>query len=283
MNKRKKTQRIPPNDPEINSNFTLLPELVGEGSYSTVWKAKSANFMNTPIVVKVSKKNMSRTKKNYKSELTVLQQLQHPNILKLYSFLETSLYYYLVLEHHPAPAVNLTQFMVLCGGQVGLECALSIFVQLSSAIALVHERKFAHRDIKSDNVLVDPASGSVTLIDFGFAVNTSRLCTNFSTSPLYASPEVLSFIPYDAALADCWSIGVLIFQVIFGKFPFPAKDNCTLTRIVNTDEPSFPEITTNDRMTELQFVISRLLEKNPSKRTKADLLVASIKKLSEVT
>jgi len=273
--RRKKAQRLPPNDAELNCNFQILPELIGRGSYSTIWKAKSQQVGDeVPMVAKVSQKQDTRTKKNFYSELTVLQQVKHPNILKLYSFFETSKYYYLFLEHHPNPSVNITAYIGACGGVVELETVIPIFAQLTSAVAFMHSNSIAHRDIKSDNVLINPETGHITLIDFGFSVRTTKLCDNFLTSPLYAPPEVLSFIPYDPSKADCWSLGVLLFQMVYGKFPFPAKDLNTLIKIVNSDEIAFPVEVIVPKYPEIKMIISRLLEKDPAKRmTAAELSV----------
>jgi len=196
--------------------------------------------------------------------------------MKLYHYVETSQHYYLFLEHHKKPTVNITALIGANGGTLELECAVvPIFVQVSSAIAYMHAQGFGHRDIKSDNVLYNPETGRVTVIDFGFAVKTSKLCDDFSASPLYAAPEVLLFKPYDVTASDCWSLGILLFQMVYGRFPFAAKDLKELAHWVTTAEVTFRDelvVPSSPKYPEIKQMIKRLLEKDPATRmSSADL------------
>jgi len=259
---------VPPNDPELE-RFEIFPELIGKGSYSNIWKAQWKDQPCCEIVAKVSKKQANRTKKNFFAELAVLKSLEQPNLLKLYSFRETSQYYYLFLEHHKKPTLNVTALIGANGGTLDIDLIVTIFAQVASAVAFLHSNGFGHRDLKSDNILYNPESKRVTVIDFGFALKSTKLCEDFSASPLYAAPEVLHFKPYNPTATDCWSLGVLLFQMVYGKFPFPAKDLKELTHRVVSDDISFPSevvMPSSPKYPEIKRTIMYLLEKDPAKR-----------------
>ena len=97
-----------------------------------------------------------------------------------------------------------------------------IFRQLADACSYLHENQIAHRDIKSENVLVD-ANYKVVLIDFGFSViidPQNPLFTDHCGSSQYAAPEMILQIPYDPRISDIWALGVILFTLITGELPF---------------------------------------------------------------
>ena len=101
-----------------------------------------------------------------------------------------------------------------------------ILMQVFSAVAFAHEHQIVHRDIKLENVVFkDFSQTSVLLIDWG-------LSTNFSSSSLlhedcgslhYASPELLASQPYVGPEIDSWALGVLMYTLLVGNFPYPGS------------------------------------------------------------
>jgi len=270
---------LPPKDEEL-SEFEISSDLVGTGAYSTIWKAVWKKDPTLPIVAKISKKNARRTKKNYFGALAVLTTLVHPNLIKLYTYRETSSWYYLFLEYHPRPTETLTELMIK--GNITDTLVVAIFVQIAAVVSFLHLNGWGHRDLKPCNVLYNPVTQTVTVLDLGFAMPTQKLCDDYTGSPLYVAPEVLEFKKYDINQSDCWSLGVVLYQLLFkGKYPFVAEDLETLAHVVVTQELTFPkELETTNLRDELKSISAKLLQKNPQERMNSSSLYESLKSLS---
>lgn len=101
------------------------------------------------------------------------------------------------------------------------------FAQLRDAIGYCHDHGVVHRDVKCENLLMD-GSFNLKLSDFGFARGNMKprsdgspvLSETFCGSYAYASPEILKGIAYDPLLSDVWSMGVVLYAIVFGKLPF---------------------------------------------------------------
>jgi len=263
-----------PEDPEITL-FRISSQLVGKGSYSAIWVAQSLMDSSLKVAVKVSKKTGQRAKLNYESAMGSLRMLQHPNIIRLFFAQETALGYYEFMEHLEKPTMTLTALLERAEQSIPTVVISPIVSQLASALAHMHERGVGHRDVKPDNIMINPQTLHVTLIDFGFAMSTRSSCEDFVGSPIYAAPEVLTFQPYAVDLADVWSLGVVIFQLCFGAYPWPAQTLPELTARVVRENLQFPPTPSQD-VRILQPLIAALLQKAPHARLPATVLAANL-------
>nr|CAD7264615.1 unnamed protein product [Timema shepardi]CAD7574148.1 unnamed protein product [Timema californicum] len=100
------------------------------------------------------------------------------------------------------------------------------FQQLVDGVDYCHEKGVVHRDIKCDNLLMD-IDDNIKLSDFGFARGHMKprngvfpLSDTFCGSYAYASPEILRQVPYEPQLSDIWSMGVVLYAIVFGRLPF---------------------------------------------------------------
>jgi len=102
--------------------------------------------------------------------------------------------------------------------------AKNIFRQVLYGVAHCHCRSVLHRDIKLDNILIN-AAGKVKICDFGISkviTDPEQTMSEQCGTPAYMPPEILSGNGYKGFKADIWSLGVLLYSMVFGTVPFKA-------------------------------------------------------------
>lgn len=111
--------------------------------------------------------------------------------------------------------------------------AKKYFKQIAQALAYCHSQNICHRDIKLENILVDD-HGHVKLIDFGFSIkcNDKVRLTSFCGTPPYMSPQLASRSPYSGQSSDVWALGIALYLMITGKFPFRSSNEKQLYRLI---------------------------------------------------
>lgn len=103
--------------------------------------------------------------------------------------------------------------------------AKELFRQLAKSVKYVHKRGFVHGDLKLENIMITK-EGKLKLIDFGFSSEKSckTLLSCYQGSLEYLSPEILQRVPYIGCKAEVWSIGVILYTLLFGEFPFSEQE-----------------------------------------------------------
>jgi len=154
-----------------------------------------------------------------------------------------------------------------------------IFRQILQAVAIVHEMDLAHLDLKLENVMIDPLTLKIKIIDFGFSSETvefdavsqqfvPKLQRSRCGSTHYAAPEIIAALPYDAKKADVWSLGVILFALLTGRFPFDDPDNhtsqATIFHSILHHPISFPHHLSVHLCSLLGSFLCRLPEERPS-------------------
>lgn len=118
--------------------------------------------------------------------------------------------------------------------------AARIFAQIMSAIDYMHRQDVAHRDVKLENILIDPDTMKVKIIDFGFCCQAKEKLKVFCGTPSYMSPEIVSKREYFGRPADIWACGVLLYVLFCGTFPFKSSFEKDLFRKIQRGQFSFP-------------------------------------------
>ena len=147
--------------------------------------------------------------------------------------------------------------------------------QIAIALQYLHDFGIVYRDLKPENILLDE-DGYIKLCDFGASVKLhgTEKDFNFAGSPEYASPEMISYQGH-TAMTDWWSLGILIYEMLYGFTPFFNLDKDRMYELIINGSISFPEYF-KDKNGEKEIVykvsdeakslINKLLEKDPGSR-----------------
>ena len=200
----------------------------------------------------------------------LFQVLKHPNIIRLYDVIETDKYIGIILEY--ASGGELFDH-ILAHRYLKEKDACKLFAQLISGVWYAHQKKFVHRGLKLETLLLDQHK-NVIITGFGFANRfehkADELMQTSCGSPLYAAPElVVSDGMYVGSAVDIWSCGVILYAMLAGYLPFdddPANSdgeniNLLYKYIINTPL-SFPDYIS----AEARDLLSRMLVPDPKNR-----------------
>ena len=129
--------------------------------------------------------------------------------------------------------ISLREYYTKMNRRIPEDKAKLIFYQIMDAMNYLHSNHIAHRDIKLENILID-CKYNVKIIDFGFGVYNpnDNLQTFFCGTPNYMPPEIINKIKYNPIMADLWSLGILLFKMVDGEFPYKGKDEKDLFKHV---------------------------------------------------
>ena len=198
-------------------------------------------------------------------EISLLKRLNHPHIIKLYETIDTPKQLYLVMEL--APGRSLRSYIRSKSSRKLLERdAFKVFRQIMSGIEYCHKMNVTHRDIKMENILIDDDL-NVKLIDFGFSIcvpSTQRLKI-FCGTPSYMAPEIVAKKEYLGPPTDIWSLGILLFTLIVGHYPFRGISERDLFRNIMKGVVVYPI----DMSAEARSLIAKMISVNPTKRPTA--------------
>jgi len=142
---------------------------------------------------------------------------------------------------------------------------MGIIYQLSQGIKYIHDRNIVHRDVKLENLLLD-GKGTVKIIDFGFStvVPPGKKLNVFCGTPSYMAPEVVARKEYAGFGADVWAVGVVLYALLCGSFPFKGSSDSELYRKIMRGTFEVPEFVPPDAERLLQHVLTCNMSSRPS-------------------
>ncbi len=255
---------------EITKEYKIL-SIIGKGSFSTVFKAEHiiTNYIVAIKIVSVKESKWSKKQVNeekIKSEISILKQLDHPNITKLFDIKQNSKLIFLILEYCESGEL----MTKIENKSLSLPDTVFLFFQLVKALEYLHERNIVHRDIKPQNILLT-SNNILKLSDFGLSIiqNKFELLTTQSGTLLYSAPEKILGQPYAGLPADIWSTGVVLFLMTFGRLPFSDENRERLARKISLGIFDCDEITNGMTIPrKLMNLIQSLLTVNIKQRIK---------------
>ncbi|XP_076310969.1 glycogen synthase kinase-3 beta-like isoform X2 [Tachypleus tridentatus] len=199
-------------------------KVIGNGSFGVVYQAQ---LVDTGEMVAIKKVLQDKRFKN--RELQIMRRLDHCNIVKLKYFFYSNgerkdeLYLNLVLEFIPETVYRVARHYSKSRQTIPVSFIKLYMYQLFRSLAYIHSLGICHRDIKPQNLLLDPESGVLKLCDFGSAKHLIRGEPNVSyiCSRYYRAPELIFGATDYTTMIDVWSAGCVLAELLLGQPIFP--------------------------------------------------------------
>jgi serine/threonine-protein kinase len=204
----------------------------------------------------------------FKQEIRLARKIAHRNVVRTYDLGEVKGMYYLTMEF--VEGKSLKQ-LIQSRGRLPIPVTLTIGKQLCRALEVAHEQGVIHRDIKPQNMVVEP-NGFLKVMDFGIARLANppkgKGLTEAGTAigtPDYMSPEQLQGLDLDPR-SDLYSAGVVLFECVSGRLPFEADTPWTLIAKHLEEEPPNPRTLNAEVPEALAAVILKAMGRQPDDR-----------------
>ena len=294
----------------------VLGEKLGEGTFGAVFRATHTNTGELVAIKQLSRSRVMQSNMvtQFRREIDFMRLIDSPYAVKFHRILVTSNNFYVVMALVDGPDMSKLLERPVGGGSSSSSPSASppvvdpsaananatnratarplmekvalpeaqarlYFAQLLAGVAYLHRRGIAHRDLKPANLLLDRATDTVKIADFGLA-NTQDpseivgvLRTACGTA-LYVAPEVIgaeNTAGYNGHRADMWGCGVILYEMITGRFPF--EDGLLMRQTVILQKIRAGVYSTRGLPAGALDIISRLLVLDPARRaTAAELL-----------
>ena len=247
------------------------------GGQGAVYKAVD-NKLGRTVVIKVIPPELSSKETNLKRferEARLASSLDHPNICTIFDLDQQDGMHFIAMQYVEGKNVR----QLVAGRPLELKTALLIGLQVADALAAAHSRGIIHRDVKSGNVMVT-SEGQVKVLDFGLAKLLDD--TQARTSGIHHTELTEVGVPYGTATyaapeqargdrvdkrADIFSLGVLLYEMLTGTWPFRGKTTIDVRHAVLHDPPRpIAEVRGSSIPPRLEQIIDRALAKEPRDR-----------------
>ncbi|KAF7731653.1 hypothetical protein EC973_008823 [Apophysomyces ossiformis] len=249
-------------DGEVDLSHFILLRSVGKGAFGKVRVVQHKGTKQLFALKYINKAKCidMRAVENIISERRLLEQINYDLIVNLrYAFQDDeNMFMVIDLMLGGDLRFHLDRMGVMPEDHVQFYAA-----EISLGLHYLHGKRIVHRDLKPDNILLNE-KGHAHLTDFNIAVRFTeeKPLTSIAGSMAYMAPEILQKRGYFASV-DWWSLGVVCYELLFGKRPFQAKTNDALQQAILHDDPEFPE---NEASADAIDFIKGLLTRDPKKR-----------------
>jgi serine/threonine protein kinase len=261
----------------INKRYIVSKKL-GEGR-SKVFNVIDTEFPDREVAAKFLSSSASIEEKEFfREEFFILQKLDHPNIIKSFElssvlikdededFEIEKFSSFITMEYFPPTPI------LSYAGLKEEKKLNQIIKQICSVLYYLHQSNYIYYDLKADNILVSESNGIpvIKIIDLGFARNVlSDYEKNIQGTAYYIAPELLKNEPHDFTV-DFYSLGMLLYRIVYGKFPFSSDVELDIYKAQIEEEFVLGSSIYSKKLTN---VISKLIKKNPEERYKNALQI----------
>lgn len=253
----------------ILSGKYRITKFLGKGAMGSVYAAKHV-LLDTERAMKFLCKDEEVDEvsiKRFIREAKTAEQIQHPNIVRVYDIEEKGRFYYIIMEY--VDGEGIASIVRRNGPMTELE-AIDVILQAAQGLACIHEANLIHRDIKPSN-LMTTKDGIVKIADFGIvkkvkADNTVTSSDIVLGTPQFMAPEQIKNEFIDSR-ADMYALGSTFYFLVTNRHVFANNNGQIqlLYRVLN-DIPSSPQVYNPSLTPELCNIILKMLEKKPENR-----------------
>ncbi|WP_117169753.1 Stk1 family PASTA domain-containing Ser/Thr kinase [Paraliobacillus sediminis] len=223
----------------LNERYKVM-KTIGGGGMANVYLGHDT-ILDREVAIKVLKLEYANDEEfitRFHREAHSATSLSNPYIVNIYDVGDEDNIYYMVMEY--VNGMTLKKYIQLYG-PIQVEEAIAIMRQVTSAIDHAHENDIVHRDIKPQNILIDPF-GQVKVTDFGIALALSATSLTQTNSVLgsvhYLSPEQARGGTANKK-SDIYSLGIVLFELLTGQIPFSGQSAVSIAlKHLQSDTPS---------------------------------------------
>jgi serine/threonine protein kinase/FixJ family two-component response regulator len=243
-------------------------ETVGRGGMGIIFKAQDLD-LDDVVAIKVLSPDWETDDQQlllrFKREINLNRKIKHPNVARIHDFGMSGDFPFITMEYVPGHDLRT---IIQLEGKLPQARAISILRQIALGTEAAHKLGIIHRDLKSQNVMVED-SGAVAILDFGLARGkTNEQLTLDSVmvgTPHYMSPEQALGRPTDAR-SDVYSIGIMAYEILTGKVPFDGESPLVIA-MKHVSEPAPEDLRKVTYVSpELIAIVYKALAKNPDAR-----------------
>ncbi|UJR09328.1 hypothetical protein I4U23_013571 [Adineta vaga] len=268
--------------PDVVREKYIVSKEIGRGAYGEVKLCFIRGTCNRFAMKIIAKKHFTilgaqahSFNQQIQSECKILQELDHPCIIRVYDIYDTSNAVYIILELVEGGELF---DRIVANAQFDEATSKFLFRQMCLGVKYLHDRSITHRDLKPENVLLTLPDTNETLVkitDFGLSrfINETSLMKTFCGTPNYLAPEVLSTrgeASYTNKV-DVWSLGVILYICLVGYPPFSESISGTpLNDQIIQGLYTFPNEFWSDVSESVKDLIRKMMCTDPAKRLTMD-------------
>jgi len=260
----------------VFANRYEVKELLGMGGMGVVYRAFDRELQE-PVAIKTLRPEAlggdGVALERFKQEIRLARKITHRNVVRTYDLGEIGGTYYLTMEYVEGTPLK---HLITARGPLPVAVTLTIGKQLCRALEVAHEQGVIHRDIKPQNIVVEP-NGFLKVMDFGIARLANRPREKGLTqegmsigTPDYMSPEQLSGMELDVR-SDLYSTAVVLFECATRHVPFEADSVYALIARHLEEQPPDPRTFNSEIPEALAQVILTAMAKEPADRYQSAL------------
>jgi serine/threonine protein kinase len=251
-------------EPQKLGKYNIVGK-IGKGAMGEVYKGHDP-VLNRFVAIKIIAETLGTDQdliERFKREARNAAQLNHPNIITIFDFVEEEGHLYMVMELLEGKDLK---ELIKSGSPLTMEQILTIMEQIADGLSFAHSKGVIHRDLKPANIHVSK-NGQVKILDFGLVHEATSDMTKTGQvmgTPNYMSPEQVQGLRVDPR-SDIFSLGAVFYELLTRKKPFSADSiHATMFKVVQGDREPLSQYTHLPKP--LVGLVDRALDKDPDGR-----------------